>query len=55
MYSRDEVAKHASRDNGGRVWVTYKDGVYDITGGWALLVGGRHRYCYGWLALLLQV
>nr|BAU71142.1 sulfite oxidase [Parachlorella kessleri] len=30
-YERQEVAKHRSREDGGRVWVTYKDGVYDIT------------------------
>jgi len=29
IYSREEVSKHASREDG--VWVTYKDGVYDIT------------------------
>lgn len=29
IISRHEVSKHASRDTG--VWVTYKDGVYDIT------------------------
>jgi sulfite oxidase len=28
-YTKEEVAKHASREN--RVWVTYKDGVYDVT------------------------
>ena len=30
-YERQEVAKHRSSADGGRVWVTYKDGVYDIT------------------------
>ena len=29
MFSRDEVALHNSKGN--RIWVTYKDGVYDIT------------------------
>lgn len=30
-YTREEVARHSSREGGGRVWVTYKDGVYDVT------------------------
>jgi len=29
IYRRSEVAKHSSREN--RIWVTYKNGVYDIT------------------------
>jgi hypothetical protein len=29
-YSREDVAEHSTREN--RVWVTYKDGVYDVTG-----------------------
>ena len=29
MYSEDDVAQHASKSDG--VWVTYKDGVYDVT------------------------
>jgi len=28
-YDKEEIAKHKSKENG--VWVTYKDGVYDIT------------------------
>lgn len=28
-YDKDEVAKHKTKDS--RVWVTYKDGVYDVT------------------------
>lgn len=30
-YSLDEVSKHVTRDGGQGVWVTYRDGVYDIT------------------------
>ncbi|KAL3155577.1 hypothetical protein ABBQ38_010835 [Trebouxia sp. C0009 RCD-2024] len=29
IFSEDEIAEHATKDNG--VWVTYKDGVYDVT------------------------
>lgn len=29
VFSEDEVAEHATKDTG--VWVTYKDGVYDVT------------------------
>ena len=29
IYTYDDVAQHDSMDKG--VWVTYKDGVYDIT------------------------
>jgi len=28
-YSKDDVAKHTSKDSG--IWVTFKDGVYDVT------------------------
>src|SRR4051794_36503551 len=28
-YTRSEVAKHSTKEN--RIWVTYKNGVYDIT------------------------
>ncbi|XP_046386622.1 sulfite oxidase [Ischnura elegans] len=30
-YTMEEVAKHSSVENGGKVWVTYGIGVYDIT------------------------
>ena len=29
-YSREDVAEHSTRES--RVWVTYKEGVYDVTG-----------------------
>ena len=29
IYTSDDVAKHNSKDSG--IWVSYKDGVYDIT------------------------
>ena len=37
---RDEVAKHRSKDS---VWVTYKDGVYDVTDFAAMHPGGASR------------
>ena len=37
---REEVAKHRSRDS---VWVTYKDGVYDVTDFAAMHPGGAAR------------
>jgi len=30
-FSMEEVGRNSSTEGGGRVWVTYKDGVYDIT------------------------
>ena len=30
-YSMEEVGSHHSREDGGRVWVIFKNGVYDIT------------------------
>lgn len=46
-YSKSEVSKHNDPRNGGRVWVIYKSGVYDITefigqhpGGEKILLGG---------------
>ena len=30
-YSMEEVSSHHSREDGGRVWVIFKNGVYDIT------------------------
>ncbi len=29
-YSKEDVAEHSNREN--RVWVTYRNGVYDVTG-----------------------
>lgn len=29
LYTLEEVSKHATKED--RIWVTYKDGVYDIT------------------------
>lgn len=40
-YSREEVAEHNSRDR--RVWVTYKDGVYDVTDFLDMHPGGAQR------------
>lgn len=31
VYKSSDVAKHNSLENGGRIWVIYKSGVYDIT------------------------
>lgn len=42
-YDREEVARHNSLKDGGRVWVTYKDGVYDITEFVANHPGGMSR------------
>ncbi|KAK2821423.1 hypothetical protein Q7C36_020766 [Tachysurus vachellii] len=39
VYSREEVTKHCSTENG--IWVTYKDGVYDITDFVSIHPGGN--------------
>lgn len=41
VYRASEVAKH--KDAASRVWVTYKDGVYDVTDFIALHPGGSNR------------
>lgn len=41
FYTREEVAKHNSLDHGGRVWVTFKDGIYDVTNFIPLHPGGK--------------
>ena len=40
-FSKEEVSEHSSRDK--RVWVTYKDGVYDVTDFLDMHPGGSHR------------
>lgn len=40
-YSKEEVAKHRTPED--RVWVTYKDGVYDITDWVDVHPGGKAR------------
>lgn len=41
MYTKEEVAKHKTPES--RIWVTYKDGVYDITDFVALHPGGAQK------------
>ncbi|KXZ47221.1 hypothetical protein GPECTOR_37g227 [Gonium pectorale] len=45
IYSREEVARHKAPKD--RVWVTYKDGVYDIT---EASTAWRTTYSTGWVA-----
>jgi sulfite oxidase len=40
-FSKDEVAKHRTKDTG--IWVTYKDGVYDVTEWVDIHPGGASR------------
>jgi len=40
-FTREEVADHSTRDK--RVWVTYKDGVYDVTDFLDMHPGGAQR------------
>lgn len=40
-FTREQVAEHSSRDS--RVWVTYKDGVYDVTDFLDMHPGGSQR------------
>lgn len=40
-FTREEVAEHNARDK--RVWVTYKDGVYDVTDFLDMHPGGAQR------------
>lgn len=40
-FTREEVADHSTRED--RVWVTYKDGVYDVTEFLDMHPGGAQR------------
>ena len=40
-FTGEEVAEHSTRDK--RVWVTYKDGVYDVTDFLDMHPGGAQR------------
>ncbi|KDD77101.1 oxidoreductase molybdopterin [Helicosporidium sp. ATCC 50920] len=41
VYTKEEVAKHRTKETG--IWVTYKDGVYDVTEWAAIHPGGEAR------------
>ena len=45
LYTADDVAKHATADKG--IWVTYRDGVYDITDFVASHPGGAGKIMLG--------
>ena len=47
-FTRDEVSKHNGKTEDGSIWVTYREGVYDVTnfvashpGGSRILLAGR--------------
>jgi len=45
-YTKDDVARHSTKSTG--IWVTHKDGVYDITSFVEVHPGKRYERVYVW-------